>query len=400
MKLMQNSGVPIYQQIADSFKTDILAGRYEQGEFLPSIRGLAKDLKISVITTMKAYEQLADEGLITAAQGKGFYVNAQDSEMIKEQHLRKVEESLTDAIAAAEVAGISNDELKGMLEALLDVENFAIPQGFATALIGENGAGKTTLLNILAGIRLDYKGEITYFGQYSDKQKENSGDIKNRIGYTGPGKYYLPQWTVKDIEEISKLMFDDFSADDFHRYCEELAIFSHGSIDMKKANSSFSDGMKMKLMLAGVMARKTDLLLLDEPASPLDPLMRDKLCQMIGEYIHEGNGKRSVFFSTHNISDMENITDYAIIMENGQIVEQGFVEDLKEKYILIKGDAADTEAAGKVLYSMTKNPYGFEGICLAENIDKLAGLNVTKEIPTLYQISVAVMKNNTKIVMR
>lgn len=122
MKLMQNSGVPIYQQIADSFKTDILAGRYEQGEFLPSIRGLAKDLKISVITTMKAYEQLADEGLITAAQGKGFYVNAQDSEMIKEQHLRKVEGALTDAIAAAEVAGISNDELKGMLEALLDVE--------------------------------------------------------------------------------------------------------------------------------------------------------------------------------------------------------------------------------------------------------------------------------------
>lgn len=121
MKLMQNSGVPIYQQIADSFKTDILAG-YEQGEFLPSIRGLAKDLKISVITTMKAYEQLADEGLITAAQGKGFYVNAQDSEMIKEQHLRKVEESLTDAIAAAEVAGISNDELKGMLEALLEVD--------------------------------------------------------------------------------------------------------------------------------------------------------------------------------------------------------------------------------------------------------------------------------------
>ena len=98
MKLMQNSGVPIYQQIADSFKTDILAGRYEQGEFLPSIRGLAKDLKISVITTMKAYEQLADEGLITAAQGKGFYVNAQDSEMIKEQHLRKVEESLTGAL--------------------------------------------------------------------------------------------------------------------------------------------------------------------------------------------------------------------------------------------------------------------------------------------------------------
>ena len=123
MQLKQNSGVPIYQQIADSFRTDILAGKYEQGEFLPSIRGLAKDLKISVITTMKAYEQLAEEGLVTAAQGKGFYVNAQDSEMIKEQHLRKVEESLSDAIAAAKIAGISDDELKGMLDALLGMDS-------------------------------------------------------------------------------------------------------------------------------------------------------------------------------------------------------------------------------------------------------------------------------------
>lgn len=123
MQLKQNSGVPIYQQIAESFKTDILAGKYKQGEFLPSIRGLAKDLKISVITTMKAYEQLAQEGLVTAAQGKGFYVNAQDSEMIREQHLRKVEDALTDAIAAAKVAGLSEEELRGMLDALLNMES-------------------------------------------------------------------------------------------------------------------------------------------------------------------------------------------------------------------------------------------------------------------------------------
>ena len=123
MQLKQNSGVPIYQQIAESFKTDILAGKYKQGEFLPSIRGLAKDLKISVITTMKAYEQLAQEGLVTAAQGKGFYVTAQDSDMIREQHLRKVEDALTDAIAAAKIAGLSDEELRGMLDALLNMES-------------------------------------------------------------------------------------------------------------------------------------------------------------------------------------------------------------------------------------------------------------------------------------
>ena len=123
MQLKQNSGVPIYQQIADRFRTDILAGKYKQGEFLPSIRGLAKDLKISVITTMKAYEQLAQEGLVTAAQGKGFYVNAQDSEMIKEQHLRKVESSLNDAIESAKIAGLSMDELRETLDTLIDMDS-------------------------------------------------------------------------------------------------------------------------------------------------------------------------------------------------------------------------------------------------------------------------------------
>lgn len=122
MKILQNSGEPIYQQIANQFRADILAGKFAQGEYLPSIRGLAKNLKISVITTMKAYEQLAEEGLVTAVQGKGFYVNAQDSEMLKEQHLRKVEESLTAAIAAAKIAGMSNTELVDTLQTLLSMD--------------------------------------------------------------------------------------------------------------------------------------------------------------------------------------------------------------------------------------------------------------------------------------
>lgn len=122
MKILQNSGEPIYQQIASQFEVDILAGKYEQGEYLPSIRGLAKELKISVITTMKAYELLAEQGLVTAVQGKGFYVNAQDSEMLKEQHLRKVESALTEAIAAAKVAGMSEQELVNTLQTLLAME--------------------------------------------------------------------------------------------------------------------------------------------------------------------------------------------------------------------------------------------------------------------------------------
>lgn len=118
---MQNSDVPIYKQIAAQFKEDIMNGRLAEGEYLPSIRGLARDLKISVITTMKAYEQLAEEGLVSAVQGKGYIVNPQDREMVREQHLRLLEEHLQNAIESAKLAGVSRQELVNMINVLYDV---------------------------------------------------------------------------------------------------------------------------------------------------------------------------------------------------------------------------------------------------------------------------------------
>lgn len=279
----------------------------------------------------------------------------------------------------------------------LNVENIQIPKGFATALIGENGAGKTTLLNILAGTRLDYKGELSFFGKYSAADRETNPIVKEMIGYTGTSNYYLPQWTIKQIEEINQILFQRFNLNRFRTLCEEMAISSDQGFEQNKKVSALSDGTRMKLMLANVLARDTNLLLLDEPASPLDPLMRDKLCDLMRQYLEAGNGGNSIFFSTHNISDMENVTDYAIIMEHGKIIEAGFVEDLKEKYIWIRGDAQDIEAARDAMFFMQTNPYGFEGLCLSENLDKLAGMNIQRDIATLYQISVAIMKKNSLV---
>lgn len=272
----------------------------------------------------------------------------------------------------------------------LDIPRLGIPKGFSTALIGENGAGKTTLLNILTGIRLDFQGEVTYF---EGKEKKINGRVQEKLGYTGPGSYFLPHWTVRQVEEISRLLFANFHGDRFRALCQELGIDGGLTKDVK----SLSDGNRMKLMFAAVLARDTELLVMDEPASPLDPLMREKLCDLMREYLEQGNGERSIFFSTHNISDMESVTDYAVIMERGTVVEEGFVEDLKEKYILVKGEAGDIQKARDILFSVTSNRYGFEGICLAENLEKLAGMDIAMETPTLSQISVAVMKANTNL---
>lgn len=279
----------------------------------------------------------------------------------------------------------------------LNIPELRIPKGFATALVGENGAGKTTLLNILTGVRLDYTGEITYFNTYTDKDREKNPIVKNMIGYTGTSQYFFPQWTLSNIAEINTLLFDSFSKEKFATKCEELAVFPENGFKWKTKVSEMSDGMKTKVALAGVWSRDTKLLVLDEPASPLDPLMRDKLNRMISEYIEEGNGENSVFFSTHNIADMESITDYAIVMEQGHIIEEGFVEDLKEKYVLVKGENEEAGKAEPVMFTFNKSNHGWEGICLAENIDKLTGLDITTETPSLTQICVAVMKQNSRL---
>ena len=117
--IIQNSGTPIYRQIAEQLREEILSGKRREGDYLPSIRELARELRISVITTMKAYELMEAEGLVTAVQGKGFYVNAQDTELLREQHLRKVEDALTEAITAARIAGMSTGELRITLDSLI-----------------------------------------------------------------------------------------------------------------------------------------------------------------------------------------------------------------------------------------------------------------------------------------
>ena len=273
----------------------------------------------------------------------------------------------------------------------LDIPEVQIPKGFATALIGENGAGKSTFLNILTGIRLDHQGTVRYF----DEKETDVERVKERIGYTGPGNYFLPHWTVSQVAKISGLLYETFDEARYQELCRGLGIDESGS----KKVSSLSDGNRMKLALAAALARRTECLIMDEPASPLDPLMRDCLCGMIRQYLEEGGGEHSVLFSTHNIADMENVTDYCVIMEHGNIVESGFVEDLKEKYMLVKGEAKDAEAAQKILYSYSGSAYGFEGICMAERLDALAGMDIHVETPSLSQISVAVMKENSSLKM-
>ena len=114
------SGVPIYEQIKQQIKSAILSGELQEEEALPSLRTLAKDLKISVLTVTRAYTELEQEGFVKNVQGRGSYVMGRGSELIREQLLRKVENGLSEAISAAEMAELSAQELHHLLDILME----------------------------------------------------------------------------------------------------------------------------------------------------------------------------------------------------------------------------------------------------------------------------------------
>ena len=121
--IANQSGSPIYDQIKQQVKEMILTGELKEGDALPSIRQLAKDLHISVITTSRAYTELEQEGFIATMQGKGCFVLSQNSEMMREQYLRRVEGHLSDAVRDAKLAGIDDATLIKMLDLLLKEDN-------------------------------------------------------------------------------------------------------------------------------------------------------------------------------------------------------------------------------------------------------------------------------------
>lgn len=114
------SGIPIYEQIKQQVKAAILSGELKEDEALPSLRTLAKDLKISVLTVTRAYTELEQEGFVKNVQGRGCFVMSRGSELMREQLICKVENGLTDAIKAARIADLPNEELHRLLDILLE----------------------------------------------------------------------------------------------------------------------------------------------------------------------------------------------------------------------------------------------------------------------------------------
>lgn len=118
--ISNSSTSPIYEQVAEQIRAAILSGALAEGDALPSIRALANDLRVSVITTKRAYAELEAAGLVDTVQGKGTFVAGGNAELLREERLRRVEGHLAAAVSEAVASGVSLAELREMLDVLLE----------------------------------------------------------------------------------------------------------------------------------------------------------------------------------------------------------------------------------------------------------------------------------------
>lgn len=258
---------------------------------------------------------------------------------------------------------------------LLDNISFTLARGYIMGYVGQNGAGKSTTLNLITNICKSSSGEIYVDGITCE---EDESRYKESIGYIGDEFYFPDNFRIRDVRSVLRDFYKTFRTEKF----DELT--KRWKLDGKLAVKDFSQGMKVKLMFASVLARDTKLLVLDEATNGLDPVVRVEVLKLLQEYI--ADGERSVIFSTHILSDLEQIADYIYFIHEGKTVLYDAKDELLESHLLVKGERrALYPELQRALIGIMDNAYGFEAVLPSDRADLLTN-EFHFEKPTIDQI--------------
>lgn len=264
--------------------------------------------------------------------------------------------------------------------------SFSIPQGFVTGFIGANGAGKTTIIRMIMDIIEPKQGHISIFGEkIANKPKW----IKNKIGFVYSEVYFNQQWTAKKLEKMVSPFYTDWDSQTFKNYLEKF------NLPFDEKIKHFSTGMKMKLSLALALSHHAELFILDEPTAGLDPIVRNEVLEILQSELLDEH--KTLFISTHIISDLEKIADYLVHIKDGEVIMQGFRHQLQEQYSIVQGDNQDLdeELNRLFLYKEVKST-GFVGFTKQAQVFKeLFGKKVNIKQPTIEELMIYIEKSKS-----
>lgn len=215
---------------------------------------------------------------------------------------------------------------------LLNEVSFAVPRGTIVGLIGENGAGKSTTIKAILNLIKKDAGQIEILGR---KEQEIDFDTRNRIGVVFD-KHNFP--ASMSPNNLGKLLETVYPLWDRNLYWELLKKLS---LPLNRKIKKLSKGMKMKLAIAVALSHHSEILILDEATSGLDPIVRDDILDILLEFVQEEN--HSILVSSHITSDLEKIADYIVFLHEGRVVFSKPKDELRYYYGIMKCGAAQFE---------------------------------------------------------
>lgn len=231
----------------------------------------------------------------------------------------------------------------------LDHVSFSLPAGCIMGLVGENGAGKSTTLKLLLNMIQKDSGRITILG------KDEKNIDKNEIGVVFDECRFHESFTAKDINQVLKSIFQRWNEQQFFDYLNRFEVPSN------KKLKEFSRGMKMKISIAAAVSHDAKLLLLDEPTSTLDPVVRDEMLDIFYDFISDE--QHSIIISSHIVSDLEKVCDYIAFMHKGKMILCEEKDRLLQECRLAQMSEAEFSAIDKdEIIGSRKTPFGITAV--------------------------------------
>jgi ABC-2 type transport system ATP-binding protein len=200
--------------------------------------------------------------------------------------------------------------------------DLAVPEGSISAFLGPNGSGKTTTIRMLLGLAHPSAGGGFVLGEPITDDAA-SVRIRCRTGYVGEDKRLYGYMTVEEMIGFVRSVYPNWDLD------RERTLLGRFDLPLDRKCKKLSKGMRTKLALTLALCRRAELLILDEPSEGLDPRAAEQLLEAVVQAAAEGT---TIFFSTHQIADVERVADHVFIMNHGQLVFQSGIEEMRENY--------------------------------------------------------------------
>ena len=233
----------------------------------------------------------------------------------------------------------------------LTIDNLHIPEGYITGFIGPNGSGKTTTIKSLLGMVKPDSGEIKILNANINKDTKT----KENIAYVGDESGFLEESKISNLHKIISKFYSNWDEELYKKYINKFKI------NESKTYKDLSKGQKKQFELIMALSHHPRLLIMDEPTSSLDPIIRNEFLELMQDHMEMDN--MTVFYSTHITTDLDKAADYIVMIYNGKILLKNEKDEILDNHVIvkIKKELVDSSIK-KEFISLKESAFGFEGL--------------------------------------